>query len=53
MLGYAEHPADLALGRTVDELRTGDLGRVGPSGLLEVVGRRSRFLKLFGLRVDA
>lgn len=52
MLGYAERPEDLALGRAVHELRTGDLGRVGPDGLVEVVGRRSRFLKLFGLRVD-
>ena len=27
MLGYAERPADLRLGRTVDELRTGDIAR--------------------------
>ncbi|WP_445259319.1 non-ribosomal peptide synthetase [Nocardioides aurantiacus] len=52
MLGYAEGPADLALGRTVHELRTGDLARQHEDGLFEVVGRRSRFLKLFGLRVD-
>ncbi|NMR20989.1 AMP-binding protein [Cellulomonas fimi] len=52
MLGYAESPADLALGRTVDELRTGDLARQRPDGLYEIVGRRSRFLKLVGLRVD-
>jgi acyl-CoA synthetase (AMP-forming)/AMP-acid ligase II len=52
MLGYAEDRRDLSLGRTVWELCTGDLGRWGPTGLLEVVGRRSRFLKLFGLRVD-
>jgi acyl-CoA synthetase (AMP-forming)/AMP-acid ligase II len=52
MLGYAEGPDDLALGRTVHELRTGDLGRRGDDGLFEVVGRASRFLKLFGLRVD-
>ncbi len=52
MLGYAESPADLALGRTTHQLRTGDLGRRTPEGLYEVVGRRSRFLKLFGLRVD-
>jgi acyl-CoA synthetase (AMP-forming)/AMP-acid ligase II len=32
MLGYADHPADLALGRTVHELRTGDLARRGPDG---------------------
>ncbi|GAB5078446.1 AMP-binding protein [Arthrobacter sp. AD-310] len=52
MLGYAEHPADLALGREVHELRTGDLARQHPNGLYEVVGRRSRFVKIVGLRVD-
>ncbi len=52
MLGYATRPADLALGRTVSELRTGDLARQHEDGLYELVGRRSRFAKLFGLRVD-
>ncbi|MFD3702375.1 AMP-binding protein [Nocardia sp. NPDC058658] len=52
MLGYASGPADLALGRTVDELRTGDLARRTPDGLFQIVGRRSRFAKLFGLRID-
>ncbi|MET9684185.1 AMP-binding protein [Streptomyces coeruleorubidus] len=52
MLGYAESPADLALGRTVTELRTGDLARRAPDGLYEIVGRRSRFAKILGLRID-
>jgi acyl-CoA synthetase (AMP-forming)/AMP-acid ligase II len=52
MLGYAESPADLALGRTVDALRTGDLARRAEDGLYELVGRRSRFAKVFGLRID-
>ena len=52
MLGYAEGPADLALGRTVHELRTGDLARRCPDGIYEIVGRRSRFAKIRGLRVD-
>ncbi|WP_338776050.1 AMP-binding protein [Streptomyces sp. DG1A-41] len=52
MLGYAESPADLALGRTVEELRTGDLARRAPDGLYEIVGRRSRFAKILGLRID-
>lgn len=52
MLGYAEGPSDLALGRTIDELRTGDLGRLGADGLFEITGRRGRFLKIAGLRVD-
>lgn len=52
MLGYATTPAELALGRTVHELRTGDLGRQRDDGLFEVVGRCSRIAKVFGLRVD-
>lgn len=52
MLGYAEGPDDLARGRDVHELRTGDLARIGPDGLVEIVGRRSRFAKVLGLRVD-
>ncbi|GBQ02015.1 AMP-dependent synthetase [Streptomyces spongiicola] len=52
MLGYARGPEDLGLGRTVDELRTGDLARRTPEGLYEIVGRRSRFVKLMGLRID-
>jgi acyl-CoA synthetase (AMP-forming)/AMP-acid ligase II len=52
MLGYAESPEDLAAGRAVSELRTGDLARKHPAGVYEVVGRRSRFVKIVGLRVD-
>ncbi|MFC8275448.1 AMP-binding protein [Streptomyces sp. NPDC057271] len=52
MLGYAHTPDDLALGRTVDVLRTGDLARRTEDGLYEIVGRRSRFLKILGLRID-
>jgi acyl-CoA synthetase (AMP-forming)/AMP-acid ligase II len=52
MLGYAVGPADLATGRTIHELHTGDLARRHASGLYEVVGRRSRFVKIVGLRID-
>lgn len=52
MMGYAEHPDDLALGAMLSELRTGDLGRIGPDGLLRLVGRRSGFVKVMGLRID-
>ena len=52
MMGYAHEPADLSLGPTVDVLHTGDLARRTPEGLYRVVGRRSRFVKLFGLRID-
>ncbi|MGM9472530.1 AMP-binding protein [Pseudarthrobacter sp. YS3] len=52
MLGYAESAEDLRSGRTIEELRTGDLARQHPTGVYEVVGRRSRFVKIVGLRVD-
>ncbi|SDZ16839.1 Acyl-CoA synthetase (AMP-forming)/AMP-acid ligase II [Micromonospora pattaloongensis] len=52
MLGYAETRADLGLGRTVDELRTGDIARRTPDGLYELIGRRSRFAKILGVRID-
>ncbi|MFJ5956996.1 AMP-binding protein [Paenarthrobacter sp. NPDC092416] len=52
MLGYAERSEDLALGRVVTELHTGDLAKCGPGGLYEIVGRRSRFVKIVGLRID-
>jgi len=51
MMGYAEEPRDLALPAALDELRTGDLGRE-VDGLFEVVGRRNRCAKVFGLRLD-
>lgn len=53
MLGYAHTPDDLRLGDTLGgELRTGDLARQTGDGLYEVVGRRSRFAKVCGLRID-
>ncbi|WP_063917315.1 AMP-binding protein [Nocardia niwae] len=52
MMGYAKSAEDLALGHTLDALRTGDLARRTPEGLYQVIGRRSRFAKIFGLRID-
>ena len=52
MMGYATSPSDLALGAGPERLRTGDLARRTGDGLYEVVGRRSRMAKLFGLRID-
>jgi acyl-CoA synthetase (AMP-forming)/AMP-acid ligase II len=53
MLGYAESPADLALGDVqAGVLRTGDLGRVDDDGFFTLVGRLRRFAKLFGRRVS-
>ncbi|MDP3972834.1 MAG: AMP-binding protein, partial [Candidatus Nanopelagicales bacterium] len=52
MLGYATELADLARGRDVYELRTGDLARVDSVGLVEIVGRLGRTAKVQGLRID-
>lgn len=52
MMGYAHSAADLARGAELTELRTGDLARVTDAGLFEIVGRRSRFAKIFGQRID-
>ena len=52
MLGYATCRADLALGAVVGSLATGDVARRTDDGYFEVLGRRSRFAKLFGLRLD-
>jgi acyl-coenzyme A synthetase/AMP-(fatty) acid ligase len=52
MMGYAHGPADLALGKTVETLRTGDIARRNPDGLYEIVGRTARFVKMYGLRID-
>lgn len=52
MMGYATNDADLALGDNQDELQTGDLARRTKDGFYYIVGRKSRFIKPFGLRVS-
>lgn len=52
MLGYATSTEDLALGRTVHRLHTGDLARQHDDGLWEITGRCNRLAKLFGVRLD-
>lgn len=52
MMGYATGPADLARGPELAELRTGDLARRDDDGLWTLVGRKGRFAKVFGCRVD-
>lgn len=51
-LGYAENKNDLQLG---DEnggvLYTGDIARVDADGYYYIVGRKKRFIKIFGVRV--
>ncbi|MGE0216811.1 AMP-binding protein [Mycolicibacterium sp.] len=52
MMGYAEEPTDLTLGATLEALHTGDIARQAPDGLYEIIGRTSRFVKMYGLRID-
>lgn len=51
MLGYAERREDLARGREIGALHTGDIAVRGEDRLYRIVGRKSRFVKLFGLRI--
>lgn len=53
MLGYAEGPADLALGDVQgDSLDTGDLGAVDADGFLFLRGRTKRIAKVAGMRIS-
>lgn len=52
MMGYAHSSVDLSRGVEVDALHTGDIARRRPDGLYEVIGRSSRFVKIYGLRID-
>ncbi len=53
MLGYAENRTDLAKG---DELQgrlfTGDMAKLGENGFCYLVGRKKRFVKIMGLRIN-
>jgi Acyl-CoA synthetases (AMP-forming)/AMP-acid ligases II len=52
MMGYALNRDDLSLPSQITELRTGDIACYNKEGLYYIVGRKSRFLKLFGKRVN-
>lgn len=52
MMGYANDAADLALGKDVEELRTGDIAVKDSDGFFTIRGRRSRFVKLFSVRIS-
>jgi acyl-CoA synthetase (AMP-forming)/AMP-acid ligase II len=52
-MGYARRREDLALGDERDGvLATGDLAQCDADGIYSIVGRKSRFVKLFGNRVN-
>jgi len=52
MMGYALNAADLSRGAEHDSLHTGDLAIREPNGFYRIVGRKSRFIKPFGVRVS-
>ena len=52
MMGYAEEPAALALDETPPALLTGDIALRTAEGLYRIVGRVSRIVKPFGVRIN-
>lgn len=52
MMGYAESRADFARASETSALWTGDLAEQTEAGMFRIVGRKKRFVKLFGLRVN-
>ena len=52
MMGYAERPAALATDETPPSLKTGDIAVRLSNGLYRIVGRSSRFIKPFGIRLN-
>lgn len=52
MMGYASSRADLSQGPELEWLHTGDIALRNEAGLYCICGRKKRFIKLFGLRVN-
>jgi acyl-CoA synthetase (AMP-forming)/AMP-acid ligase II len=53
MMGYAERIEDLAKGDEMNRvLYTGDIATVDEEGYYSIIGRKKRFLKLYGLRIN-
>lgn len=52
MLGYSESMTDLDSFQPIEWLATGDLAECDSEGNYKIVGRKSRFIKVTGLRLD-
>lgn len=52
MMGYASQASDLALDETPAILKTGDLAVCTGPELFRIVGRKARFVKPFGIRIN-
>ena len=52
MMGYAENAAGLNTDETPPHLKTGDIAVQTAAGLFRIVGRSSRFIKPFGVRLN-
>lgn len=52
MMGYALNRDELAQGPQTPELATGDLAEWTEEGLVRIVGRLKRFVKLYGMRIS-
>jgi long-chain acyl-CoA synthetase len=52
-LGYAHNRKDLSLGDENSQvLYTGDIGRIDNDGFATIIGRKKRFVKVFGMSVN-
>ena len=52
MMGYTSDRSQLSSNETPDFLRTGDIGKRLPNGLFQIIGRKKRFVKLYGIRIN-
>jgi len=52
MMGYAYHTKDLATKESIEWLYTGDIAVKNAQGLFKLVGRVSRFVKPYGVRIS-
>ena len=52
MMGYGEAPEHLSADPEPSILRTGDIAVQTETGFFKIVGRKKRFVKLFGLRLS-